>query len=807
MAKHPNKQAIYETAERWVEVALRNDDSLFTPETPVWSLEVLQEVRRHFIDQPDEGDRSFLEKLRDQLDGASPAAHQLMGEALYVHFLPVRNVHGPTKRSLVNTVLGWSTSPVSIPASLDKVLDDGIFNVGMAFHTFRPFQLQLILELAEALKKLEPDERSAVLEDPWAFKELLFSIPIHGAQMQRASLQHLVFPDTFEHIVSQDAKAKVAKTFGHLVAESSSDVDRRLLSIREHFEAEYGVGFSFYIEPLLAQWNPSATKWGSFAYWAERFRHPAAFYDTDVDFDETEVTYKLETAERLRQAIDAVRRGDDAWPKTLRDAFTKETNLTTWRVHDGFLEWCESQPDDAAKAILEFWDSEGTMIDRVRRLCAAWPRDRVSGAGSRLSLASVFAMGVDPEEYPPYRRNPVDSGLKLLGYDILPETADEAARYEQFLGFLDDVFDALVERGIELRHRLDAQAIVWSVTKNDLPESAPAKDREALANYRKGLADIPIEDEGGEPAQVAPASSLQEVAERLLLPVNFLEQVQRLLVSKRQVIFFGPPGTGKTFVAQALAAHLAGSAQRVKLVQFHPSYAYEDFVEGYRPTEINGAPGFTLHRGPLRALADRATSDQSNTYVLIIDEINRGNVAKVFGELYYLLEYRGEELSLQYSAQPFALPENLWIIGTMNTADRSIALVDAALRRRFFFVPFFPDIAPIEGLLARWLERNKPDFTWVADVVDAANAELDERHLAIGPSHFIRPDLDDEWVDLIWQHSVIPYLEEHFFGDPDELGRFQIAALRKRLSPDPAEAPTADAGDTDVTGPDSADAS
>jgi 5-methylcytosine-specific restriction enzyme B len=805
MAKHPNKQPIYETAERWVEAALRNEDSLFTPGVPIWSLETLQEVHHRFIDQPDEGNRSFLEKLKDQLDGASPAAHQLMGEALFVHFLPVLNVHGPTKRSHINTVLSWSPTPVSIPPYLDRVLDDGIFNVGMAFHTFRPFQLQLVLEFAEALKDLGPAERSDVLQDPWAFKDLLFAIPIHGAQMQRASLQHLAFPDTFEHIVSQDAKTQVVKTFGHLVAEASPDVDRRLLSIRQHFEAEYGVGFSFYMEPLLAQWNPSATKWGSFAYWAKRFHNPAGFYDTDMGFDEVEVNYKLKSAERVRQAFDAIRREDETWPKALREAFTKGTNLTTWHVHDPFFEWCESHPDDAATAISELWNGDGPMVGRVHRFCQIWPRDRVSGAGSRLSIASVLAMGIDPEEYPPYRRSPVDRGMKLLGYDVLSDTADEAARYDQFLSFLDDVFNALVERGIELRHRLDAQAIVWAVTKNDLPETAPAKDHEALANYRKSIANMPIDDGGVDTTQVpVPASSLHEVAQRLLLPVDFLESVQRLLESKRQVIFFGPPGTGKTFVAQALAAHLAASAQRVKLVQFHPSYAYEDFVEGYRPTEINGAPGFMLHRGPLRVLADRAASDQSNTYVLIIDEINRGNVAKVFGELYYLLEYRGEELSLQYSAQPFALPENLWIIGTMNTADRSIALVDAALRRRFFFVPFFPDIAPIEGLLSRWLNRHKPDFAWVAEVVDAANAELGERHLAIGPSHFMRPDLDDGWIGLIWKHSVLPYLEEHFFGDPEELERFELNALRSRLTSDSTGTQTNGDGDGDgdaTTGP------
>ena len=122
---------------------------------------------------------------------------------------------------------------------------------------------------------------------------------------------------------------------------------------------------------------------------------------------------------------------------------------------------------------------------------------------------------------------------------------------------------------------------------------------------------------------------------------------------------------------------------------------------------------------------------------MVIDEINRGNVAKVLGELYFLLEYRNESVSLQYSGNRFSLPENLWFIGTMNTTDRSIALVDAALRRRFYFFGFFPDEPPVRGLLSRWLEINQPDAEWVAGLVELANRKLEDRHLGIGPSYFL----------------------------------------------------------------------
>ncbi len=278
-----------------------------------------------------------------------------------------------------------------------------------------------------------------------------------------------------------------------------------------------------------------------------------------------------------------------------------------------------------------------------------------------------------------------------------------------------------------------------------------------------------------------PRDSLERLADRLLVNLKYLTEIQQLLDDKGQVIFYGPPGTGKTYIARELARHFAGEGEAVKIVQFHPSYAYEDFVEGYRPhLHDGGQPGFKLVEGPLKRIAQRASENPEVIHVLLIDEINRGNIAKVFGELYYLLEYRNEAIDLQYGdAKRFSLPENLWIIGTMNTADRSIALIDAALRRRFYFIPFFPDQPPIQGLLRRWLERNQPDFLWVADVVDRANQQLGDRHAAIGPSYFLREDLSEDWVRTIWRRSIEPYLEEQFLGEEDQLKRFDLELLRK----------------------------
>ena len=281
------------------------------------------------------------------------------------------------------------------------------------------------------------------------------------------------------------------------------------------------------------------------------------------------------------------------------------------------------------------------------------------------------------------------------------------------------------------------------------------------------------------------------LAEELLWEKGDLDEVIADLRDKKQVIFYGPPGTGKTYVARRIAQQCRMGGGDFSIVQFHPSYSYEDFVEGFRPRLHNGQPGFELVPGPLRRIAAQAAANPQATYILLIDELNRGNVAKVFGELYFLLEYRDEEMELQYGGTAasgpakFRLPENLWFICTMNTSDRSIALMDAALRRRFYFAPFFSDEPPVRGLLRRWLQRQNPEMGWLADLVDLTNERLGDRHLGVGPSYFMEhpEELDEVRARRIWKRAVIPYIEEQFFGNEDRLAEFDFDFLKGELTP------------------------
>lgn len=283
------------------------------------------------------------------------------------------------------------------------------------------------------------------------------------------------------------------------------------------------------------------------------------------------------------------------------------------------------------------------------------------------------------------------------------------------------------------------------------------------------------------------------LAERLLVPGEFLDEVRELLQERKQVIFYGPPGTGKTYIARELAAALQPDTLRRRTVQFHPSTSYEDFFEGFRPRlDDAGVMSYELRKGPLALLVDKAENDPTTPHVLLIDEINRANLPRVLGELLFLLEYRKEFVYTTYRPdEPFQLPDNLLVIGTMNTADRSIAMVDAALRRRFHFIPFMPHEGPLSGVLRKYLEKHGGP-AWVAGMVDAVNErlriELKGPHLQIGHSHFMKTDLDAAALQRIWTYGVYPMIEDQLYGREGLLETFTWHRVLKDYGPGSAKA-------------------
>lgn len=273
----------------------------------------------------------------------------------------------------------------------------------------------------------------------------------------------------------------------------------------------------------------------------------------------------------------------------------------------------------------------------------------------------------------------------------------------------------------------------------------------------------------------------KEVNYPLYIKDDFLDEVYisedtyntlvELLDTKYNIILQGAPGVGKTFTAKRLAYSVMGlkDTSRVAMVQFHQSYSYEDFIQGYRPTDN----GFKLGNGVFYKFCKAAEEDDERPYFFIIDEINRGNLSKILGELMMLIEKdkRGEKIKLLYSNEWFTVPDNVRIIGMMNTADRSLALMDYALRRRFAFFDFAPAFSS-DGFRNYLAEKNSPKLDKLIAVVESLNSAISSDEslgdgFRIGHSYFCTDDeVTDEWLKAVVEYEVIPLLKEYWFDEP-----------------------------------------
>jgi len=287
-----------------------------------------------------------------------------------------------------------------------------------------------------------------------------------------------------------------------------------------------------------------------------------------------------------------------------------------------------------------------------------------------------------------------------------------------------------------------------------------------------------LDEDGGkkETIELNPEYSVEELADDTGFPLERVERWLSALDRKKQAVFYGPPGTGKTFLADKIGKHLIGGTDGfMQVVQFHPEYAYQEFMQGIRPaTGDDGSLQFKNTPGVFLKFCAKAEVCRGRC-ILVVDEINRANLSRVFGELMYLLEYRNETVELAGGGH-FSIPENVRIIGTMNTADRSIALVDYALRRRFAFMRLSPDYE----VLTKSHADASFDVSGLIDVLKELNLQIGDPHYEVGISFFLVDNLEDE-IEDIWRMEIEPYLEEYFFDNLSKAEQFAWDNVKEKI--------------------------
>ena len=479
------------------------------------------------------------------------------------------------------------------------------------------------------------------------------------------------------------------------------------------------------------------------------------------DFEAREVTYKLEVAAKINMARERFQSGTAGWEESLRRAFTsKLNNLTNYRDHDPFLKWMKRDADRCRGALHALWSAEGPPEERLQAFCDRVPTEILGTLGGRLNIGTFLLMAEDVHRLPPAKIDAFRKAWRLGGRGDGPFGRGAAAVYGEILRFLDHLVRDSSHWPVPLRDRLEAQGGVWWATRPEWDENGTDPDPQPY--------------------------SLAQARQELFLSAGEIESLINLLKRKKNLVLQGPPGTGKTYVAQRLAWLLTGeqTTDSIEAVQFHQSYGYEDFVRGYRPTATGG---FDLEDGPFLRFCARAREAPERPYVLIIDEINRGNLSRIFGELLMLIEADKREPAWAVRtayARPdepaFHVPANLHLVGTMNTADRSLALVDYALRRRFAFSTVGPafDSRGFAHHLAT-CSVPEPMRRRITVRLEALNQQIREHPqlgegFQIGHSYFCGPPKEladaaawNDWYTDVVHYEIEPLLHEYWFDDSD----------------------------------------
>lgn len=718
-------EPILAAAEHWKSTCLLSNSGSIFGESSIWNSENLQHLVTYFVENLDWGEGSFFQKLQNQLSAAPPSAKLLCAELMWLMLLCPSNIKPPKKRESIQKIASWGN--VSIPNEHPMLSDSslsGVGSAGTAYNNLRWREMVYVIKLFEAMFKLSLSDREEILESKDSLAEWLESVPDNDQRQFRHMFLFMLCPDRAERIFgASDRRRLIAAFRGKKPRDyeglTARQLDVELATLRSEQEAEYpDTNLDWYVPPLKAFWM-NTSKSGE-------IESVESFFPILEKFLTQSKTQDLRTADypntfaglNVRVSFGAGNQAHVTWI-----AFLGDSQTPTKGIYPVYL----------------YYKADNRLV-LSRGLSAANTPDLEWQIDEPVTLDEFF----------------------------FNEFGHKAIRYGDSFVFTDyDLNGELDEKQVSQ----DLEELL--IEYRDLVNIASPE-----ADHQEYTPPPEVESESVKEKSYL----LEQALSELFIPKSQVEQILSLLVAKKNIVLQGPPGTGKSFASKRLAYALMGikDPNRVEMVQFHQSYSYEDFIQGYRPSDN----GFELKNGTFYQFCKKAAANPNVPYVYIIDEINRGNLSKIFGELLLLIEAdkRGSswEISLTYSndnSNKFYIPENLYVIGLMNTADRSLAMVDFALRRRFAFFNLDPQIDS-EAFQLNLKDRGA-DEAMIGKIISrlgALNDRIASDTLNLGPGFRIGHSFfcgdcpnglyDDLWYEQIIRYEIEPLIREYWFDDP-----------------------------------------